>query len=198
MGQYYNPVNIDKIQWLYSHDYDNGLKLMEHSYQHNNFVGAVMKLLTKGGAWYKNRLVWAGDYGEKRLSDFPVPDAAENMIQTLEGGDATINNLCNDGNKLPVLPGLSESEWANHVVVNHTKKQYYRSKDLFPIDGVGGDDMVICPLPLLTSDGNGQGGGDYDGEYMSLVGLWAGDQISVEFEIPDGYQDIKPEFRKGR
>ena len=34
MGQYYMPTLIDDngtISILYSHDYDNGLKLMEHS-----------------------------------------------------------------------------------------------------------------------------------------------------------------------
>ncbi len=41
MGQYYKPICLDnelKEQWVYSHDYDNGLKLMEHSYVSNNFV----------------------------------------------------------------------------------------------------------------------------------------------------------------
>ena len=62
MGQYYKPVNVDNMQWLLSHDYSTGLKLMEHSWIGNEFVGYVMTLMVKGGAWYKKRIVWAGDY----------------------------------------------------------------------------------------------------------------------------------------
>ena len=48
MGQYYKPCILGAaptegqhetvMAWMYSHDYDNGLKLMEHSYTDNNFV----------------------------------------------------------------------------------------------------------------------------------------------------------------
>ncbi len=58
MGQYYKPINIDNKQWLYSHEYNhNGLKLMEHSWIGNDFVGAVMSLMVKGGDWFKKRIV---------------------------------------------------------------------------------------------------------------------------------------------
>ena len=62
MGQYYKPINLDDKQWLYTHDYDTGLKLMEHSWIGNQFVGTVMSLMLKGGLWFKKRIVWAGDY----------------------------------------------------------------------------------------------------------------------------------------
>ena len=41
MGQYYQPLLIDdsgSMITAYSHDFDNGLKLMEHSWIGNNFV----------------------------------------------------------------------------------------------------------------------------------------------------------------
>ena len=50
MGQYYMPTLISEdgtVRTLYSHAYDNGLKLMEHSYIGNNFVNAVLTLLWK-------------------------------------------------------------------------------------------------------------------------------------------------------
>ena len=53
MGQYYKPVNTETLEHLYSHDYDNGLKLMEHSYQRNDFVTTVESLLAKGGSTKK-------------------------------------------------------------------------------------------------------------------------------------------------
>ena len=62
MGQYYKPICLDnelQEQWVYSHDYDNGLKLMEHSYIGNSFVGIVERLLSVGNLWYMKPLVWA-------------------------------------------------------------------------------------------------------------------------------------------
>lgn len=46
MGQYYKPVILAENKktvkaWVYSHSY--GLKLMEHSWSKNDFVGAVEK-----------------------------------------------------------------------------------------------------------------------------------------------------------
>ena len=44
MGQYYHPTMIDEagnITWVYTHDYHNGLKLMEHSYIGNSVMNAV-------------------------------------------------------------------------------------------------------------------------------------------------------------
>ena len=48
MGQYYMPTLIAEdgtVSTLYSHQYDNGLKLMEHSYIGNKFVNAVLTQL---------------------------------------------------------------------------------------------------------------------------------------------------------
>ena len=45
------------------------------------------------------------------------------------------------------------------------KKQFF---DLWSVPYVGG--MRVHPLPLLTADGNGRGGGDYYCLDMNLVG----------------------------
>jgi len=58
-------------------------------------------------------------------------------------------------------------------IVNHTKKVYVEKRDGFH------------PLSLLTAEGNGSGGGDYDGSNMTMVGTWARDVISMENEAPD-------------
>ena len=51
MGQYYNPTILADnkktvVKWMYSHDYGNSLKLMEHSYIGNKFVAAFESLIT--------------------------------------------------------------------------------------------------------------------------------------------------------
>jgi hypothetical protein len=65
-------------------------------------------------------------------------------------------------------------------IVNHTKKQFVdKRKNIDTRDGALG----LHPLPLLTCEGNGRGGGDYNGE-SPLIGLWARDVISIEKNKP--------------
>ena len=55
------------------------------------------------------------------------------------------------------------------------------------------------PLPLLTANGNGRGGGDYLGSDMDLVGSWAGDRIAVandEGMIKTDYLRLEPQFKE--
>ena len=70
MGQYFRPVNLDKKEYLVSHDYESGSKLMEHSWMKNKLVRVVESLLTKNGNWHKNKIVWAGDYMDYGLFEF--------------------------------------------------------------------------------------------------------------------------------
>lgn len=175
MGQYYKPINIANGQWLYSHDYGNGLKLMEHSWIGNQFVGAVMKLMITSGQWHKKPIVWCGDYYN-------------------EEGEEDYYDKVEDENKINPKEFLSEKEQFNAVLVNHTKRQYVVYSKL-PKHSNG---WQINPLPLLTALGNGRGGGDY---YDNLpdsdkVGIWAKDILSVEFEIPEGFAELKVSFKE--
>ena len=66
MGQYYKPILLkeDKktpIGFAYSHDFGSGLKLMEHSWMKNSFVGFIETLLASGKPFHKTPLVWGGD-----------------------------------------------------------------------------------------------------------------------------------------
>ena len=61
----------------------------------------------------------------------------------------------------------------------------------------GKNEWIISPLPLLTALGNGRGGGDYKGTEMDKIGIWARDILSVEFEVPDGFNELKVNFKEG-
>lgn len=197
MGQYFKPCMIENNQWVYSHDYGNGLKLMEHSYIGNNFVRVVMKLLSKGGDWYKKPIVWCGDYYEEEEGK-----SHENYYHK-----ATDDKKIKPNKSYPIKLELKS------IIVNHTKKQYvilspidfYKNetkiaeKMLKVIEGEGNDEdwIIIHPLPLLTALGNGNGGGDFRGE-NDMIGYWARDIISVETKIPDKYEELKVEFKEDR
>jgi hypothetical protein len=175
MGQYFKPAILDennKVQsWSYSHDYDSGLKLMEHSWMKNPFVQAFEKQLSRGGDFYKSRVVWAGDYADEEPGVKVIDEGKEY--------DANIYALCNDENK--INPKVTSTEDYPYIV-NHTKKVFVDKNKVPDSDG-----WRIHPLPLLTAEGNSRGGGDYhtqNEDEVALVGSWARDVISIEKETP--------------
>lgn len=221
MGQYYMAINIDKIHYLYSHDWDNGSKLMEHSWITNNFVEVAERLLSPNGAWYKNRIVWAGDYG---IDGLFLPDNApkteDNTDYNLYGyayahGTNTFPDADAIKKKYPDFKDYHEKKevlakatkkWLKSLpkkgryLVNHTKKvclDLEAEKGNGDTWGDGKTPVIIHPLPLLTSNGNGQGGGDYSGNHMQLVGEWAGDVISME-NNPTYTLNPPVNFREGK
>ena len=64
MGQYWKPIflseNNKPKNYVYSHDFGSGLKLMEHSWMKNPLVRFVEKQLIDN----PQKLVWAGDYAD--------------------------------------------------------------------------------------------------------------------------------------
>lgn len=173
MGQYYIPVLVNEkgeMKTFYSHNYDNGLKLMEHSWIGNKFVAAVMHELVND----PHRVWWLGDYAE--IEDFKNKEhrlLAEDCKKAWTG-------------KYNILPTDISQEWEfdEAYVINLDKKCYIKLPKVK-------DEWQICPLPLLTAVGNGKGGGDYrSNKGRKNVGTWAGDEIVVFYDLPDKYKDF--------
>lgn len=168
MGQYYYPIILNAdgkiVVWMCAHNYHNGLKLMEHSFLGNNFVSAFEFALSSEGPHHKSRVVWAGDYAD-------AEDEGENLY-----------HQCNEYQQ--IIPAEKDTT-PFRFIVNHTKRLFV-DKSKVPKDGGG---YTVHPLPLLTCEGNGRGGGDFrDGE--PLVGSWARDVISVEENAPEDFEEI--------
>lgn len=153
---------------MYSHEYDNGLKLMEHSYIGNHFVSSFETLIKNN----PQRVVWAGDYADE-----------------CKGRKTNLYNRCKDLNKANPTERVSVTE--TRYIVNHSKKEFVDKFNVPEIATWKG--TKIHPLPLLTCEGNGMGGGDFRGE-NKFVGTWARDIISVESKKPQGYAEINPNF----
>jgi hypothetical protein len=91
------------------------------------------------------------------------------------GQDKNLYEQCDDYNL--IRPQVKSTE-KYRFVVNHTKKQYAdKSK------------WEMHPLPLLTAEGNGRGGGDIQ-DAPPCVGSWARDVISVEESLPEHFQEV--------
>jgi hypothetical protein len=191
MGQYYHPIilgqktNEDDKEvvkaWMYSHKYGSGLKLMEHSWIKNNFVKTFEGLLAPNGEYHMSRVVWAGDYAE----------AEKDVILKDEDGkpfEANLYDLCNDENE--IIP--KENKKYYRYLINHTKNQFVDKNKMIDVDG-----WQVHPLPLLVSEGNLSGGGDYfDEADQHLVGTWARDVISADTKKPKGFTELVVGFKE--
>lgn len=169
MGQYYkgailsrDSIKNEKINVVKSfncYSFDNGAKLMEHSYVGNLYVNAYEKQLAE--CFYGSPFVWIGDYAEDKFNEnvydlaYAVQEDNKNKNLKYERFEYVINFDKGMFVRIPKENELINNEWAIH------------------------------PLPLLCSSGNGSGGGDFHrGKNLSLVGSWAYDRIAVANEIP--------------
>ena len=191
MGQYYNAIILAERAegekeyirgWFDPFSYGNGCKLMEHSYIGNKFVTAVEEVLRNGGTFYKTRLVWAGDYADEEPNE-EIQAEPQNLynLATEEKCFNAPNPYNADG--IRYKREATTDMKVYRYIVNHTKRQY--------VDKQG---THIHPLPILTSDGNGRGGGDYRGPNKSLAGAWARNVISIEKDFPPGYLELHCRF----
>ncbi len=173
MGQYYkfiilsdNKTNNKECILLVirPHAFREGAKLMEHSYINTDMMNTVEFLIGPEGHFHKSRCVWAGDYAEEE----------ENMEENLH----RLSDNYSDYRTCYLNQNYK-------YIVNHTQKLYIDKSKL---------KNNIHPLPLLIEEGNGSGGGDYDGNNINLCGSWARNVISMEHEIPNEYKELVCDF----
>lgn len=176
MGQYYMPVikRGSTLRKAYSHDFDEGIKLTEHSYVDNDFVNVVANEIVDNPA----QLYWCGDYAEE--NDFTSKYMFNKIYNYAWKNDSrtTIEN--------PNVKFDWEKDW---YYINKTKKEYI----LMPKPG----DWIFTPLSLLTAVGNGRGGGDYCKD-SEMVGYWRGDKVYLSLNKPTRkYIDITADVNFG-
>lgn len=185
MGQYYRPIileNNDKrndsdniVEWFRCYDFDNGAKLMEHSYIGNEFVAAVANAIRER----PTRLVWAGDYA----------DGEQNLPKNEYDEHPNLYMLTDERTKVEKDRYDSKPSKRYKYLVNHTKGEFVDISKAPQSD----DDWQVHPLPLLTCEGNGRGGGDYREENEN-IGIWARDLLSIESRKPKGMTERVPNF----
>ena len=163
MGQYYYAIILDAagkiVVWMHADVYGEGIKLMEHCYLDSSFVNTFEYHLSPEGSCYKSRVVWAGDYADKE-----------------NGEEKNLYEKCDESTV--VRPDVKSAAKYRYIV-NHTKRRYVDKKEV----------NTVHPLPLLTVEGNGRGGGDL-GDAPSWVGSWSRDVISVEEGVPEGFEQL--------
>ena len=188
MGQYYKCVNLDKQEVIVPWSFNNGAKLMEHSWVGNCFMNAAMNLLWD--EWAEDRIVWAGDYGDEGLflNDF------SDITYIYKDEERTHNLYSYATEYFKEIKADEAFDQSLRYIVNHSQGVYVDLEDCPPT----GDTWFVHPLSILTSSGCGRGGGDF-GNYRSVtgadyVGNWAGDSISTEVSPPENFKKTIPNF----
>lgn len=184
MGQYYEAVlrtNNGEFIVLNPHAFNEGAKLLEHSYINNSFVKRTIQLLTNNPM----QLAWLGDYAD--LDDVKTKDAADLLISFNNFKEKEINyefNKLSPCKKIPISDlENSEINQNKYVIYNNTKKEFVDVEEYLSVLGSkqGNQGNILHPLPILSSIGNGRGGGDYyeASPCYKRVGSWACDEITV-------------------
>lgn len=186
MGQYFMPLSMEKLESVYSHAYGNGLKLMEHSYIGNEFVAVVENLIAEGGRWFGDRIVWAGDYAD------PEKDENGNDLKYEFEGKPYDLTLYHKVRESSIKPDVVKRPKYRYLV-NLDSKEFVDFKKIPPTDTYTEKGKVhnwyIHPLPLLTCEGNGRGGGDYH-KQSPLIGKWARNRVTISTKKPKGCKEL--------
>ena len=92
-----------------------------------------------------------------------------------------------------IKPEVSNTKY--RYVLNLDTKEYIDTKKV-PLSDVWEDDKgkqwpyAMHPLPILTCEGNGRGGGDFHKD-DPMVGMWARNRVSVSTRKPKGFTEIE-------
>lgn len=177
MGQYYEAAikqqNAKNWNRFNSWNLNCSAKLCDHASQDSLYTVAMkVKLFHK-----PHLVVWAGDYAD------PEPGTEKCLYESARRGKLEYGKVIRRAQKL--YPRM-------HYLVNHTKQVYFDYKLIEP-DTLG---IRLDPLPILTNESNGRGGGDYFGDNKEQAGIWARDLISIEETIPEGYTVFECPFKK--
>jgi len=182
MGQYYRPIFLtENNKPLFSvtcYDFGSGAKLMEHSWIKVYFVRFVEKQLMI----QPQKLVWAGDYADNEETEgVNLYTLSENVGKLTHDETIPKNKSKYDYDFKNIAPLTAK------YLINYDKKEFV-NKSKTPKDS---DGWKMHPLPLLTCEGNGRGGGDFRGDGKDLVGRWSRDKIGVSTRKSDIPKDFK-------
>lgn len=201
MGHYYQTLLVfeDGLEeCVDANQYDNGVKLMEHSWVGNSFVNAVLGAIENNSA----RVAWIGDYAVDGMPD--DWSAGSGFITCKKQFQNYYDRLWHD--KIKLLPKAKKQYDLNMdstdcYIVNKTK-QVYIDLEKYIVENSRqrfGSTWAINPLPLLTAIGNGNGGGDFFGLLgKEDVGTWAFDEIYVSDLRPGKLTEVMYWFDETR
>ena len=197
MGQYHKFMNFDKKEIL---NPPGLLKLMEWSYQQNEYMLQIENLLKT--SWKGDRVLVIGDYAD----DFYEGEYSSELLKTIreENKEYGLHNIYDYPYKELKNTSFYSNRLPSRYIYNDSIKEYIDLKKQ-PIQWVVYDENInlidgakIHPLSLVLSCCNGAGGGDYYALNNEDVGCWITDSNNISFsdELKKGYTDSRLLFNE--
>ncbi len=197
MGQYHKFMNFDKKEIL---NPPGLLKLMEWSYQQNEYMLQIENLLKT--SWKGDRVLVIGDYAD----DFYEGEYSSELLKTIreENKEYGLHNIYDYPYKELKNTSFYSNRLPSRYIYNDSIKKYIDLKKQ-PIQWVVYDENInlidgakIHPLSLVLSCCNGAGGGDYYAPNNEEVGCWITDSNNISFsdELKEGYTDSRILFNE--
>ena len=183
MGQYYITAvkKQGNVRWKKFCN-DGGVKLMEHSYIGNDFCNAICAMLYKTPSY----VVWCGDYYDSESEDCKhTPSYSSDKKgynkKNIWGRNARDTHVSDETFQVK-----------GKYLINLDTKEYIDFTEYCEAASIGqfdNDGWAVHPLPLLTANSNGQGGGDYYHEYPNydMCGMWSDCLLVIDDTVPDGF-----------
>ena len=190
MGQYYRCVFVQRVQdaglpsrvivvaWFCPYAAGGGGKLLEHALSLSSLPVNVSGMLCPGGLFSDGaRVVWAGDYADSE-----------------HGSDENLYAMCDGSTSADTVAGIRVADFP--YLVNLDKGEYvvcdYASAGTDDDDDDDDAALRLHPLPILTVEGNGRGGGDLPPchPWHPYAGAWARCMLKFVADVPVGMTQL--------
>ena len=210
MGQYYVIANMSKKEFLHPHRYDNGMKLMEFSYQRNPLINTVLNLLKN--EWKGNRVYVIGDYADLKIynqEDYCWHDTLADLVKEFGVHDGDYEKHPDTYSMQAVIEHTFHHVNETDERAASTTARYlynHATKQVIDLATCKEDEWgyTVAPISLLLAMGNERGGGDYHKSRpgFEYVGAWVSTSRYIEVTdepLPgcESYEKFNPGFMEG-
>ena len=156
-----------------TYSFDNGAKLMEHSYIENSYVDGILGLIEDN----PTNVIWLCDYTENEEGKNPYTWDTVNEVETTEKVAKQLQ---------------TKNHRSNGFIINHTTNEYISLKSYKKEFAKHSNEWATNPLPFLTnSETECMGGGDLRTE-EPIRGLWKNHLISYTKSLGEfkGFKNV--------
>ena len=174
MGQYFKFIcllNETFLQFIEIFCHEGGSKFLEMARVNNYYMLRMEKLLSRGGLWYKQRVVLAGEYA-KNEKNHEVNLHILTLSQSDTGyiTDVTAQNINPNTSRDKCIEEYCAKENEFRYIINHDTFQYVDKQKCT---------TKIHPLAILLEEG------------YNNCGEWSRQRLSVQNDIPENFTEYE-------
>lgn len=174
MGQYFKFIcllNETFLQFIEIFYHEGGSKFLEMARVNNYYMLRMEKLLSRGGLWYKQRVVLAGEYAKNEKNhEVNLHVLTLNQSDTGYITDVTAQNINPNTTSDKCIEEYCAKENEFRYIINHDTFQYVDKQKCT---------TKIHPLAILLEEG------------YNNCGEWSRQRLSVQNDIPENFTEYE-------